>query len=86
LSLNTKKNYSKSPEEKILSKIFPKKISLVEMMYRELNAGNLSKAEELAKKLKNTGKNLDDAYFVLGLINLKKGNFEQAYKKIRIKF
>lgn len=79
-SLNSKEKHLKSPEEKILSKISPKKISLVGMMYQELNAGNLSKAEDLARKLKNTGKNLDDAYFVLGLVNLKKGNFGQACK------
>ena len=71
-----------SPEKKIMSKISSKKVSLVELMYQELNSGNLSKAEEIAKKLVKKGKNLDDAYFVLGLINLQKGNFGEACKNL----
>lgn len=49
----------------------------VKPMYEELNAGNYSKALEIAENLKETPYK-NDAKFVIGLINLKNENFEKA--------
>jgi tetratricopeptide (TPR) repeat protein len=56
----------------------------VRKMYDYLNSGNYSKALEIAERLKNT-KYKNDAYFVIGLIDIKKENFRDAcyiFKKI----
>ncbi|GAB6072209.1 hypothetical protein JCM14244_05860 [Venenivibrio stagnispumantis] len=50
----------------------------VELLYENLNSGNLDKAEDIAQNLLRKNPKSFDAYFVLGIINLKKNEFKSA--------